>query len=263
VIAFPVDGFLWLFASMFPFIMAQRWLSRELQLVLLLFTRKQTFALGIYSILLFPGVFLHEVSHFLVARVMLVRTGKVSLFPRLMPDGLLRLGYVETEKADVFRSAFIGAAPIVTGGIAITYLWANQLGLEPLVRELINGHLQNFMEGLKILSSQSGFWVWAYLALAISSTMLPSASDRRSWPSFLFVAVLLIGLGALLGMGGWLTDNAAPWFNTRLIDLSKALAISLGLQVVLAIPLCILRYFLERFLGYPEPRLAPGQKPKK
>jgi hypothetical protein len=263
VIAFPVDGFLWLIASMLLFVLAQRWMSRELQLVLLLLTRKQTFALGLFSILLFPGVFIHEASHLLTALILRVKVNDFSLRPRLMPDGILRLGYVETRNADIIRSALIGAAPIVTGGIAITYLWANHLGLEPLLKELLNGQIKNFMEGFKVLSSQPIYWLWVYLALAISSTMLPSAADRRSWLSFLLVAALLVGIGIVAGAGGWMANNVAPWFNDRLNDLAKALGISLGLQVFLAVPLSVAHYFLERLAGYPELPLPPVQKPQK
>ena len=43
-----------------PLLFAQRWLHREIQWVFLLLTRSQAVALGLFSLLFFPGVLLHE-----------------------------------------------------------------------------------------------------------------------------------------------------------------------------------------------------------
>src|SRR5512145_1583640 len=101
-----------------PLLFAQRWLHRETQLVFLLLTRSARLALGLFSLLFFPGVLLHELSHYLMARLLGVRTGRFSLLPELMPDGKLRLGFVETAETDIVRDALIGAAPLISGCIA-------------------------------------------------------------------------------------------------------------------------------------------------
>src|SRR5512142_3077223 len=115
-----------------PLLFAQRWLHREIQWVFLLLTRSQALALGLFSLLFFPGVLLHELSHFLMARLLGVRTGRFSLLPSLVEGGKLRLGFVETAEADLVRDALIGAAPLITGGAAVAYLGITHLGLTAL-----------------------------------------------------------------------------------------------------------------------------------
>ena len=127
-----LDGLGWLLLMLGPLLFAQRWLHREIQILFLLLTRKPVIALGLFSLLFFPGVLLHELSHYLVARLLGVRTGRFSLLPSLMADGKLRLGYVETAGSDVVRDALIGTAPLLSGGAAVAFLGINRLGLVPL-----------------------------------------------------------------------------------------------------------------------------------
>ena len=92
-------GLLWFFLMLLPLVILQRLLHREIQAVLLILTRNPQLTIGLFSILFFPGVFLHELSHFLMAKILNVRTGKISLIPNSLPDGRLQMGYVETAQA--------------------------------------------------------------------------------------------------------------------------------------------------------------------
>ena len=114
--AIAFDGFLWLVISLVPFLFVQRWLHRELQALLLLITRRQGLSLGLFSLFFFPGVLLHESSHYVMARVLGVKTGRFSLLPELTENGKLRMGYVETEQAGALADALIGTAPLLAGG---------------------------------------------------------------------------------------------------------------------------------------------------
>ncbi len=232
-----------------PLLFAQHWLHREIQLLLLLLTRKQSISLGLFSLLFFPGVLLHELSHLIVARCLGVRTGRFSLLPRLMPDGKLRLGYVETVGSDVVRDALIGAAPLISGGAAVAYLGINRLGLTPLAVYIGELDGQAFLHGLLVLPAQPDFWLWFYLAFAISSTMLPSASDRRAWLPVGLVVAALLGLALLVGAGPWMLDNLAPWINRALRAMATISGISLALHLVLLLPLRLLRELVMRITG--------------
>lgn len=94
-----------------PFYAAQRWLHRELQAVFLTLTRRPDAALGLFALFLFPGVLLHEVSHWAAARLLGVPTGRISLIPRALPGGRLRLGYVQTAQTNLVKDALIGLRP--------------------------------------------------------------------------------------------------------------------------------------------------------
>jgi len=61
-------------------------------------TRSENFSIGILSAVLFIGVFVHEMAHFLTAKFLLVPTGKVSLFPKKDGD-YLKLGSVSVAQS--------------------------------------------------------------------------------------------------------------------------------------------------------------------
>lgn len=243
------DGLGWLALTLLPLLLAQRWLHREIQWTLLLLTRRPNATIGLFSLLFFPGVLLHEFSHFIMANFLQVRTGRFSLLPALTPDGKLRLGYVETEQTDILRDALIGAAPLISGGLAVAYLGMGPLGFAPLAAYADQGNWQGAWESLFWLPQQPDFWVWFYLAFTISSTMLPSTSDRRGWlPIFLAMVVLLV-LALVFGAGPWMLENLAPWFNRALRAVATVFGVSLVLHLVLLLPFRLIRALLQRVTG--------------
>src|SRR5512142_1576675 len=97
------DGFLWLLVTLVVFVFLQRALHREIQAFFLILTRKPGVTQVIFALIFFPGVVLHEGSHFLAAKLLGVRTGTFSLIPQAQPNGRLRLGYVETYSGGFLR----------------------------------------------------------------------------------------------------------------------------------------------------------------
>jgi hypothetical protein len=244
-----LDGLVWLIACLIPLIFIQRKLHWELQALFLLLTRHPSISLGLFSFLFFPGVLLHEASHYLMARLLGVRTGRFSLLPQLLPDGRLRLGYVETAQSDPFRDSLIGTAPLITGGAVVVYLAISRLGLSPLAQEAAGGQWETFRLALLSLPEQPDFWLWFYLAFAVSSTMLPSASDRQSWLAVGLSISFLAGLALLAGAGQWMLANLAPWLNTLFKTLAMVFGTSLVVHVVLLIPIWFVRMLLGRITG--------------
>ncbi len=80
-----LDGLWWLLLLIGPQLVLQRWLHREIQAVFLLLTRRAELALVLFSLLFFPGVLLHEASHYLTAFLLGVRVGGISLIPQVLP----------------------------------------------------------------------------------------------------------------------------------------------------------------------------------
>jgi hypothetical protein len=244
-----LNGLFWLVACLIPFLLVQRWLHREIQSVFLLLTRRPTISMGLFSLLFFPGVILHEASHFVMARLMGVRTGGFSLLPQVLPNGQLRLGYVETAQSDLVRDALIGMAPLITGGILIAILGTYQLGLIPLAGFIDQGNWSVVWQALAGLPDQPDFWLWFYLAFAVSSMMMPSASDRRAWLPVAAMIVVLFALAALAGAGPWLLANLAPLLNQAFYAVALVFGVSLLLHTMLVIPISLLRVLLNRLTG--------------
>jgi hypothetical protein len=175
-----------------------------------------------------------------------VRTGRFSVLPEVQPGGQLQLGFVETAKADFVRDALIGMAPLLSGGAVIAYLGISRLGLASLVSYITQAQWEQFWQALVQLPNQPDFWLWFYLAFTISSTMLPSASDRRAWLPVTLILVALAGIAILAGAGPWMLANLAPRVNQLLLTLATIFGISLVLHLILAVPISLLANALSR-----------------
>jgi len=91
--------------------------------------------------------------------------------------------------------------------------------------------------------------MWFYLAFTISSTMLPSSSDRRAWLPIALFLLAVTALALLAGAGPWMLDNLAPWLNQALRALALIFGISLALHLVLLLPLRLLRGLISAVSG--------------
>ena len=244
-----LDGLVWLFCSLAPLLILQRRLHREIQAIFFLITRRLDIAITLFSILFFPGVLLHEGSHYLMARLLRVQTGRFSLIPRPLGDGKLQLGYVETVPADWLREALVGMAPLISGGLFVAYAGLSQLKIISLGQALLAGSLQIFLESFGKLVAQPDFWLWFYLALVVSSTMLPSESDRRAWLPVGLILLCLFGISLVAGAGPWLYQNLATPLNQVLRSIALVFGISAALHLLLLPFIWLVRTLLARLLG--------------
>ncbi|GIV66824.1 MAG: hypothetical protein KatS3mg047_1217 [Bellilinea sp.] len=239
------SGLIYFILSLLVYLVVQRRLHREIQGVFLLLTRSPALALGLFALLFFPGVLIHETSHWIAAKLMGVRTGKFSLIPQLQPDGTLRLGYVEAAPVDVFRETIIGAAPFFSGVLAVGWIAAFPL------KVFSAGQIQSLASlwaSLTEVINLPDFWLWFYLAFTISSTMLPSESDRRAWLPALAIIGLIVLIVIFVGVGEWLLVLVKP-INRILSAIALVFVFSLLLHLFLIIPFWLLRKFLSRITG--------------
>lgn len=243
------DGLLWLLLMLGPLRLLQRALHKELQSIFLLLTRRLEIALVVFSILFLPGVLLHELSHYLMAIALRVRTGQFSLTPQTLSNGRLQLGYVETEKSDLVRDAFIGLAPLLTGGLFVAYAGHTRLGMTSLWNALVSANQDVILTTASIMLAQTDFWLWFYLTVVISSTMLPSSSDRRAWLPLVLAIGILLGVGVLAGIGPWMIENLGMPLNDVLRAMAIVFAISSGVHLVVLIPSWGIRKMLNRLMG--------------
>ena len=232
-----------------PLIFLQRALHREVQAIFLILTRRANLTTVFFSLLFFPGVFIHELSHFLMAKILFVPTGKFSLIPQSMPNGTLRLGYVEVSKADILRDSIIGMAPLIAGGLFISYAAIYKLNLLPLWDALRAADFGTFWTGLTMLPSLPDFPIWFYLTFAVSSTMLPSASDRNAWLPLAGAITLLIAIAIFSGAGEWMLGNLAPPLDLFFQSVATIFGLSAAVHGLLVLPLMLIHKGVTRITG--------------
>lgn len=241
--------FAWVAISLPILLFMQRWIHSHLHGVAYLLTGNKNWAVAIYAIVLFPGVLLHELSHWISATLLGVRTGRFSLFPQVKSDGAIQLGYVEyykTSDLGPIRESFVGGAPLIAGTTAVILIGLHVFGISELALAIQTGDIDSLILAMGALFSANDFLVWLYLLFAISNAMMPSASDRRAWPAFL---ALLVGLGLILLVLGFqellLTGLVGPVATIfGYLGLAFSLTIAVNVLFILFIAL------FERFLSW-------------
>lgn len=160
--------------------------SRQI-FIKLLFKLTGQFAKKLYFLLFFPGIIIHELSHFFVASLLLVPTGKISFFPEEE-----KMGSVQVAKADPVRQTLIGLAPTLAGTAAILAIFFFALKLP--IKVLAVSELFSLFKITRHLP-------WLYLIFSINNTMFASPEDRRPFFGFFvilgFIATLLYLLDLL------------------------------------------------------------------
>ncbi len=243
------DGLAWFILTLLPLVFLQRLLHREIQAAFLILSRSPEFTIALFSLIFLPGVLLHEFSHYLMALILGVPAARFSLVPQMLPEGRLQLGYVETVKTDIIRDSLIGAAPLVAGGSVVAFLSVTRLELLPLWEVLRNGQLNLFWLGITLLPQIKDFPLWFYLVFTVSSTMLPSRSDRHAWLPLGMTVLVLLALAILAGAGPWMLANVAPLLNTFLRSSAIIFGLSAALHAVLILPIGLVHLLLARITG--------------
>jgi hypothetical protein len=223
---------LWLLLTLAPLVALERWIHRHAQGVGLLVTRDPDLALILYSLVFLPGILIHELSHWVMATILLVRAPRISVWPQRQPDGTLRLGYVETERVDFFRESLIGIAPLVAGCGAILLIGYGRLAVGPIGPALAAGDVGGVLRGLAGVFASRDVIIWLYLIFAISNAMIPSASDRRAW---LWLLLALVAAGVIVywaGFGPFLAERLEGPLVTGINIIASAFSLTLFIDLI-------------------------------
>lgn len=226
-------------------IFLQQWLHRHIQGFALALTGNPGCAIRLLFYLLLPGVVLHEASHYVVARLLLVRTGGLNIGIGSTRKRQISLGSVSIGRTDPVRESLVGVAPFVFGLTAIWLIVGYGFAVWPNSGEA----LTQLAQRVRDYASDWTTWLDLYLVFAVSTAMIPSESDREPWGP----VVTIFGLGvAVLFLLGW-TPRVPPDFVTLARQLLDALTFALGVSVVvnaaIALALWILEQTVERLSG--------------
>lgn len=236
----------WFLIAVIGLAVLQRRLHFEIQALLFLLTKRIDLSMTIFAILFLPGVLIHELSHYGMARLLNVPVGKLSLIPQPLPDGRMRLGYVETQSTDFIRDALIGAAPLIVGSFVVAYAGLINLQFTFFWAEFTMSDLSLAISDLSGIFNQQDFWIWFYIIFVVSSTMFPSTTDRRGWAPILLTLGVLVSLILISGLGPWFWERIGSYLLDLVRLLSMIFLVSALVHLLLLLPVWALRFSLSR-----------------
>jgi hypothetical protein len=159
------------FTELFVLFLLSKKLTRLLSVYFYHITRSKKATIFYLALLFFPGTFIHELSHYLMAIFMNVRVGDMEFFPEVQEHGV-KLGSVSIAKTDPFRRLLIGMAPFLFGtGIILALLYFGSL------YDLFSAYWFILLTG--------------YAVFEIGNTMFSSRKDMEGALELLIVLFLL------------------------------------------------------------------------
>jgi hypothetical protein len=236
----PWISLVWLVIVFLLMLGLRRWVEAHVQGVAFLLTGHPALALWIFFLIFLPGTLVHELSHWLVAKLLVVPTGRIAIWPQSKGDGSVWLGAIEVARTDPLRSSLIGLAPLVSGSLLVAAIGAH-LQLDALGSSLIGGNWELIAQDLSRSTSLADFWIWLYLLFAIANRMLPSPADREPWKPLI---IFLASIGLIVVGAGW-TPQLSPDLRDAILNLVEFLLYAFALTAAIDLLVALLIGLLE------------------
>ncbi len=244
---------LWLTLIYLPGVVVKRWVMFHLHAVGVLLLGNDYRAIWLRFLVLAPGILLHEASHWLTAKLLLVPTGKFSLGPsQTVSRGRqvqVTMGYVMVGRSDVFRGSLIGAAPFFFGTLAILLLANRGFGQAIGATAAPIPRIIGVFTHLPDLFHVPDAWFWLYLVFSVSNSLLPSESDRRGWFAVTMYMLVLGAVVVLVRGAPQVTPEMIGWLRRGLDVLLFAFSLTLAVDVVVGVVVYILYQLISRVRG--------------
>lgn len=145
---------------------------KSLYAIIFKLTGSKTVSVYLLFIILLPGVLIHELSHYLTAKILFVPAGDINLNPEFSEGGL-RLGSVKIGKTDFIRNLVIGLSPLVCGVSIIIGVFLYLLHID---------RSQNI--------SYSQILIFIFIVFEVINTMFSSRKDLEGAWKFMVFAIL-------------------------------------------------------------------------
>jgi hypothetical protein len=241
----PLVGF---FVGFLLVLFLTRWITRHMQGIMFLLGADEEIIMYLQFVLFFPGVLVHEVSHWITAQLLGVRTLQFSIWPQKKGKGKVQYGAVRIEQTDVFRASLIGLAPLVVASLLIILIGRYVLGTELLRQVVAMGQWDRLWDALVQSAHVPDFWLWMYLIFAVSNTMFPSASDREVWKPL--IIYIIVG-GVLVYLSGWEPpmESVQALLAQVMNPLIYAFGITAAVDVFFALMIGVMEIVLGRIIG--------------
>lgn len=205
-----LSQFLVLAVTLLVLVQLSRWVTRQVQTIGWLVSGDENVTMVGYYLLMFPGILLHELSHFVTARLLGIRVTDFRLGPRKRRNSkTIELGSVSVFSGGTIRDSLVGVAPFVAGTAVLLVVSFTVFDVDALGRVWAAQGWSGFFATAAGLPQTPDFWLWLYLIFAVSNAMMPSPADRKPWLlAGLYLAAIvavawIAGLFSRISPGVW------------------------------------------------------------
>jgi hypothetical protein len=210
-----------------------RWISREVQILGMHLSGSSNVAVMGYYLLMFPGILLHELSHYGMARLLGLKVGKFTLGPRRRKDHI-ELGSVTISSGGPLLDSIVGLAPFLTGTLVLLLVSYLVFDVAALGQAWSTAGWSGIVAQWERIRLVPDMGIWAYVIFVVSNAMMPSAADRQPW----LIAGLYLGIAfaafALLGGLARVTQSLQDELIGTLQILTLAFLFTVALNLVVA-----------------------------
>jgi hypothetical protein len=233
-----------LIVTLLALLWVKRRITRSLQELSMRLVNDPDVALIIYFVVVLPGVVIHELSHWLMAKLLFVRVSWPKLGPvRKGRSRRVSLGSVRVGKVGRWRAGLIGVAPLL-GGTAVILLIGHQvLG----VGDLAEG--TGIVDGLGQMVEVADFWLWLYLIFSVANSMMPSESDMATVrPVLIFLGIVAAVLLIVTGTPT-LAPDTVQTVNSIASFLASAFVLTLAVDLLFIALIGLMLWFTRWWWG--------------
>lgn len=226
----------------------QRWISQHVQGVGVLLFDSSSAGMALLWFVLLPGILIHELSHWVTAKLLGLKTGKFSISPKRQGKDLI-LGSVEVQRSHPLKDSLVGLAPFVAGSLVLLLIGYQVFDAGALGEAWDQNAWGQVADHLASLFQAQDALLWIYLMFAVSNAMMPSASDRQSWRLVLFYLVLVTVVLFLFGWFPALPAELVQAITAGLRTLTYAFGLTIGIDVVVALTIFLVELVLGAIRG--------------
>lgn len=222
------------------------WLSNQvnlhLQICLLQITRSQDLTMVIFFLIFMPGVFIHEMAHWSMARALGLKTGKFSVWPK-RKGRYIQLGSVAVQRGGVWLDSLVGMAPLILGSIVLGFLSHRVFNAYQVTDAIVAGRIGLGIEALLQALNQTDSALWIYLIFVIGNAMMPSITDRQPMKPLILYLVLASVIYLFIGLPLGPIQQFFAILSQPLADLSSAFIFISILDLLVLAPLLLIELF--------------------
>ena len=220
-------------------------ISLRIQEIFYYISRSQDMAVVGLFLVLMPGIFIHESAHWMMARLVGLRTGKFRVWP-VRRGKMIGMGQVAVEQKDVWRDSLVGIAPLLVGSLIITLIGSQIFETTTLVGAINRGDSSDTFAGLIRAFETPDAMLWAYALFVVGNAMMPSASDREPLKPVLLYISLAVGVYLVLGMPLAPLTAALDSLRPAMRDYLSALIFVILLDLIVSAVLRLFTLVLSR-----------------